>query len=199
MTNNPELRTVGLQWNDDFASKINEQSLAMLVDAVAIMPPSRRGEFISKVSVAYAADTSGEERMAVVITHPQNVYLNVRRHHRVVVGCAPLQGDMGAWNIGVGEEGEGLGTYDWQGSPRMAVAMPIGRAGLRLWLGRFRWDMALSPEDPMPTIDRVFTDGLLVSGETAVDIGEPLPGIPRAELPRLAPNIVIVEPPAALR
>lgn len=195
MANSPELRTIALQWNSDFARQLGGEDPRKIVGVrQTVTTGAERG-----LIAAYAGDESGD-RMAVVVSGTPAYDFNRRLEmgERAVVACAPLEGDLNTWNIGVAEPSEQLGMYGEAHFPHTAVAVPVGAAGLRLWIGRLRMDRpGLSKNPPLPIIDATIGSGLSVAGELMYTISQPLPGIPRVELPRLCPGIVIVESPVA--
>jgi hypothetical protein len=185
--------TLEIAWNTNFADQIGTHP-AFGVEMTEFTDPGARNDVLALYSTAFAPDDTGE-KVAVVLsgTPSEDFDGHIAAGEQAVVGCAPLDvTSWEQWDIGLAPPGQTLGRHEsWTGFP--AIALPLSAAGLRVWIGRLRTDRRV------PIIDRTLTSALAATGDRVSHDSLPLPGIPRADLPRLCPGVVFVEPPRAGR
>lgn len=183
-------RAAWVSWNGNFEDRIGRDPQAL--------PGGQWGNDrqlnASMAAVEYAPNMTGKRMVGVFVSHTAAAFSRsqVERGDLMVIGCAPAGSEAEADNLGLTISGEMFSEIPVNGIPRLAVAMPIGALGLRLWAGRLH-----SPAED-PTIVRAPGMGLDAAGGVVDFSPEPLPGIRYDDLPRLCPGMVVVELPRTM-
>ncbi|HSW98565.1 MAG TPA: hypothetical protein VLF71_01890 [Candidatus Saccharimonadales bacterium] len=185
------LPVLPMQWDAAFGEVIGMPPPYTVVSEYA--KSAQQDMLMGQDGITFAGDESGD-RFAVLVTVAVSPEFEGRigKGERTVVGCAPPDGTMASWQMGLAAPGATPGKY-WAYEGRAsysAVALPLAAGGLRAWLGRLR-----VPFMGQQLVDKATIRGMGPGGELSHGHEGPIRGVTMDEIRRFCPDVALVEPP----